>query len=268
MRKSWLDAAGLSDPNRDLGCDTNTGALRHGDVPKAFARGQDQARRAHRARERAADHAREQTDTRSTTGTAVWDDFVDAYRIPDPMARLVRLRDGSCRFPGCSVPARQCDLDHVRPWPIGPTSPSNLMALCRRHHRIKQRDGWTSRLHRDGTATWTDPTGLQRTTWPVDHLHLVTATTTRPTPDRAATRGLVDDLLAFPSNFEEALIEFLGGPNNALRGRSRRVTYAFDGTLLNGDDPPRIDLDTTTLGRDLVVAFPPRPPRPPDPIPF
>jgi hypothetical protein len=46
------------------------------------------------------------------------------------------------------------------------------MALCRRHHRIKQRDGWSVRLDADGTATWTDPSGALHTTAAVDHLHL------------------------------------------------------------------------------------------------
>ncbi len=29
------------------------------------------------------------------------------------------------------------DLDHVVPWPDGPTTVANLVALCRRHHRLK-----------------------------------------------------------------------------------------------------------------------------------
>ena len=78
--------------------------------------------------------------------------------------RLVKARDGRCRFPGCAVAARFCDLDHVRPWPTGPTHPTNLICLCRRHHRIKQRHGWRVTLTDDGTTTWTDPTGRQRTT--------------------------------------------------------------------------------------------------------
>ena len=90
------------------------------------------------------------------------------YQPPAWLAALVRARDGGCRFPGCTSPARFCDLDHVRPWPTGPTAAWNLFCLCRRHHRIKQRRGWTVRLARDGTATWTDPTGRARTTLPQD----------------------------------------------------------------------------------------------------
>ncbi|GGL24250.1 HNH endonuclease [Phycicoccus endophyticus] len=91
------------------------------------------------------------------------------YRPGSRLAALVRARDGHCRFPGCHVAARFCDLDHVTPWPAGPTSASNLTCLCRRHHRVKQRPGWRAVLHPDATMTWTDPTGRTRTTTPTDH---------------------------------------------------------------------------------------------------
>ncbi len=96
-----------------------------------------------------------------------------SYRPPPRMAALVRQRDGRCRFPGCHVAARFCDLDHVKPWPSGPTSPTNLVCLCRRHHRTKQRSRWSVRLAVDGQCTWTDPTGRVRMTSAIDALHTV-----------------------------------------------------------------------------------------------
>jgi hypothetical protein len=70
------------------------------------------------------------------------DDLATAAYVPgEALKEVVRARDGRCRFPGCTVNVRFCDLDHVRPWPTGPTAASNLMALCRRHHRIKQMVG-------------------------------------------------------------------------------------------------------------------------------
>ena len=92
-----------------------------------------------------------------------------AYRPPAWLERLVTTRDGTCRFFGCTVPAARCDIDHVRPWPHGPTDKANLMCLCR-HHRLKQQPGWAVHMTPDGVATWTSPVGDQFTTWPVDHL--------------------------------------------------------------------------------------------------
>ena len=93
-----------------------------------------------------------------------------AYRPSARMARRVRARDRRCRFPGCSIAAVFCDIDHVRAWPAGPTADTNLICLCRRHHRVKQRPGWTVVLAADGITTWTGPTGQTRTSAPADAL--------------------------------------------------------------------------------------------------
>ncbi len=124
-----------------------------------------------------------------------------SYRPTERVAALVRQRDGRCRFPGCQVNARFCDLDHVRPWPTGPTAARNLICLCRRHHRIKQRLGWRVRLHPDGTLTWTDPTHRTRTTHPVNALASLVLPAAGPDPASAPThgctaRGLVDSVTA------------------------------------------------------------------------
>ena len=90
----------------------------------------------------------------------------DAYRPPQAMSELVRTRDGTCRMWGCTRTATHADLDHTRPWPTGPTTPANLLTLCRRHHRLKQHHRWRPTLHPDGTTTWTNYTGNVRTTEP------------------------------------------------------------------------------------------------------
>ncbi len=56
-----------------------------------------------------------------------------AYRPSAALERFVRCRDLSCRFPGCDRPAECCDVDHTVPYPLGPTHPSNLKCLCRKH---------------------------------------------------------------------------------------------------------------------------------------
>ncbi len=55
----------------------------------------------------------------------------------DALRTAVQARDGTCRFPTCTRPAIESDLDHEIPRPHGPTSGDNLRALCRRHHNIK-----------------------------------------------------------------------------------------------------------------------------------
>ncbi|WP_404352741.1 HNH endonuclease [Phycicoccus jejuensis] len=119
-----------------------------------------------------------------------------AYRPGARLAAFVRDRDQHCRFPGCHVAAQFCDLDHVVPFPTGPTSASNLVCLCRRHHRTKQRPGWRAVLHPDATMTWTDPTGRVRTTHPPDRLGLTvlpdTGTDASP-PPRGMPRLVLPD---------------------------------------------------------------------------
>ncbi|MDR8018332.1 HNH endonuclease signature motif containing protein [Nesterenkonia aerolata] len=63
---------------------------------------------------------------------------VSTGRSPSKRLRdALIFRDGTCRAPGCTVPAERCDLDHQTPYPAGATTADNLWALCRRHHRMK-----------------------------------------------------------------------------------------------------------------------------------
>ena len=94
----------------------------------------------------------------------------EVYRPPPWLQRLVRSRDGTCRFPGCTIQAARCDIDHVIAHPRGPTEEPNLMCLCRHHHRLKQQERWQVSMTLDGVVTWTTPVGDQYATWPVDHL--------------------------------------------------------------------------------------------------
>jgi hypothetical protein len=100
------------------------------------------------------------------------------YRPTASTRRRVRARDGHCRFPGCHTPATRCDLDHVTAHPTGPTGHTNLIALCRTHHRFKHHARWRPELADDGTVTWTAPDHRTWTTHPAPHdiraeLHLL-----------------------------------------------------------------------------------------------
>ena len=75
-------------------------------------------------------------------------------------AAHVRTRDRRCTFPGCRVQASRCDLDHHRRYADGgPTSPANLHALCRYHHRAKDELGWQVLNLGDDHHLWTSPRG-------------------------------------------------------------------------------------------------------------
>ena len=92
-----------------------------------------------------------------------------AYEIPDRIREQIVLRDRTCVFPWCTRPARRCDVDHIdeydhdaeaegRPQP-GPTTTSNLGALCRYHHRLKTFTAWHYRMVAPGIYEWTSPHG-------------------------------------------------------------------------------------------------------------
>ncbi|OMC07026.1 HNH endonuclease signature motif containing protein [Mycobacterium sp. SP-6446] len=118
------------------------------------------------------------------------------YRPSADLDRFIRCRDMTCRFPGCDRPAEFTDIDHTVPYPMGPTHPSNLKCLCRKHHLLKTFwTGWRDEQRPDGTVVWTSPAGRTYITRPGSRLlfpslclptgELPTASTTyRPIGDR------------------------------------------------------------------------------------
>jgi hypothetical protein len=79
--------------------------------------------------------------------------------IPPAIRRALNSRDGGCRFPGCTH-QRYVDAHHIEHWADGgETKLSNLVTLCRLHHRLVhegeiavecQPDGGWRFLHPDG----------------------------------------------------------------------------------------------------------------------
>jgi Domain of unknown function (DUF222)/HNH endonuclease len=56
--------------------------------------------------------------------------------IPPAIRRALNTRDGGCRFPGCTH-RRYVDAHHIEHWADGgATKLSNLVTLCRLHHRL------------------------------------------------------------------------------------------------------------------------------------
>ena len=82
-------------------------------------------------------------------------DVGQARRLFTPAQRkAVLLRDKGCSFPGCSMPAGWTDIHHVVHWVAGgATDLSNAAALCRRHHVVVHRYGYTATVTPTG-VTW------------------------------------------------------------------------------------------------------------------
>lgn len=91
----------------------------------------------------------------------------DRYRATADMRRAIRIRDLTCRFPGCMMAAERSELDHKVEWQDGgETSLVNLHALCPGHHALKTSTEWKVVTHPDGSETWTTPGGRTYTTYP------------------------------------------------------------------------------------------------------
>ena len=78
--------------------------------------------------------------------------------IPPALRRALQHRDGGCRFPGCGV--RFGQGHHIHHWAQGgPTTLSNLVLLCRRHHRAVHEEGFQVDRDSDGELRFRRPDG-------------------------------------------------------------------------------------------------------------
>ncbi|MGK3647905.1 DUF222 domain-containing protein [Pseudarthrobacter enclensis] len=84
-----------------------------------------------------------------------------SYRLPESLKRWLRLRDGTCTFPGCSNHTADNENDHLTAWEHGgATGVSNLGQVCPKHHRLKHQSRWTpTPASKDEPPGWTSPTG-------------------------------------------------------------------------------------------------------------
>ncbi|TFD85450.1 hypothetical protein E3T61_18025 [Cryobacterium lactosi] len=74
------------------------------------------------------------------------------------MKKWLRVRDETCRFPGCSRPAVKSDVDHTEDWAGGgKTDCDNLAHLCEPHHRLKHLSQWQVTQEPGGILLWTSP---------------------------------------------------------------------------------------------------------------
>ena len=103
-----------------------------------------------------------------TAGPSIVLDLGRETRVVSPALRkAVSKRDRCCRFPGCNMPAAFTDVHHIKHWIRGgPTDRDNCCLLCRRHHTMIHKGGWTAVGNANNTVTFTGPEGVQHLSRP------------------------------------------------------------------------------------------------------
>lgn len=107
---------------------------------------------------------------------AITDDRDDAilalgrtrYRVTEDLRLFLAIRDGRCRFVGCTGRVSSADVDHGIAWIDGGlTDATSLARLCRGDHTIKGETRWRiDTIHPDGTIDWVSPVGRRYRTRP------------------------------------------------------------------------------------------------------
>jgi hypothetical protein len=84
-------------------------------------------------------------------------DILGAHpKVSATLRAALVVRDGGCRFPGCTQPTARCDAHHIVGVAAnGPTCLSNLALVCRDHHHAIHDGGWHVALHTDASMTFT-----------------------------------------------------------------------------------------------------------------
>ena len=78
-----------------------------------------------------------------------------SQKVPAGLRRALHLRDHRCRFPGCTNKF-SLDAHHVRHWAKGgETAISNLVLLCRHHHRAVHEGPFNVHCSDDGDISFT-----------------------------------------------------------------------------------------------------------------
>jgi hypothetical protein len=86
--------------------------------------------------------------------------------VPWWLRRLLHLRDGGCRWPGCAR-TTWVDRHHIEHWGDGgPTDPDNLLELCRHHHGCVHEGGWRIDGEPSGEVRFVSPRGRILTSRP------------------------------------------------------------------------------------------------------
>ena len=112
--------------------------------------------------------AREWADTARAWRRVVTDpvdghllDYGTRQYLPEPLRRFVMSRDGGCIAPDCTTRSpRRLQLDHVVPFPDGPSNVANTDTKCIVCHQLKTAGHLTvTDTNADGSRTWTTASG-------------------------------------------------------------------------------------------------------------
>lgn len=91
--------------------------------------------------------------------------------IPPTLQRALRSRDKGCRFPGCCN-TRYVNAHHIHHWAHGgETKLSNLVTLCRFHHRSVHEGKVQIHVLDDGAIRFLQPNGHSFDSTAPDHTH-------------------------------------------------------------------------------------------------
>jgi len=105
----------------------------------------------------------------------------DRHAVPRDLRLWLRIRDETCRFPGCSRAAASSDIDHTVDWQHqGATRHDNLAHVCEAHHQLKHHTDWRVSQAGGGTLEWRAPSGKRYRTEPALRL-------TEPAPHLLST---------------------------------------------------------------------------------
>lgn len=95
----------------------------------------------------------------------------ERYVVPRDLRLWLRVRDETCRFPGCGRSAANAEIDHTVDWQHeGATRHDNLAHLCPSHHQLKHRTDWRVHHAGGGTVEWRSPSGRRYRTEPAVRL--------------------------------------------------------------------------------------------------
>jgi Tfp pilus assembly protein FimT len=98
-------------------------------------------------------------------------DYGNRTYLPAPLKNFIAARDGTCRSPGCGQPAARSQLDHIEPYPTGPSNTHNTHSLCKRDHDSKTAGDFRVIEHdSSGRMSWRTRDGQQGVLGPRPYL--------------------------------------------------------------------------------------------------